>query len=382
MKLHSFLLPLGQPVPAAIPGLDSKSTVMFIFGAPEVLNHPEVFSGLRQAYPECIMIGCSSAGEIYSDGVYDKSVSVAVAKFENTRVKSEAVAISGSSESYETGKKLAESLNAPDLTALFVLSDGLSVNGSNLIRGINSVVKNVIVTGGLAGDGSRFQKTWVVQNSKPASGFVTALALYGNKVQVSHGSQGGWDIFGPERVVTRSEDNVLYELDGRPALDIYKEYLGDMASGLPATALLFPLQIRNGADPQGKSLVRTILSVDEANKSMTFAGDIPTGTYAQLMRANFDRLIDGAASAAQGLGGTTGSSAESLTLAISCVGRRLVLGERVEEEVEATLERLPTGSHQVGFYSYGEISPYVVGEPCELHNQTMTLTTISETKAA
>jgi hypothetical protein len=59
------------------------------------------------------------------------------------------------------------------------------------------------------------------------------------------------------------------------------------------------------------------------------------------------------------------------------VGRRLVLGSRTEEEIEATLEVLPKGTQQIGFYSYGEISPYTAGT-CDLHNQTMTLTTLSE----
>ncbi len=381
MKLNSYLLPMGQRLPSLAPERESPNTVLFLFGAPELSAQPEVFKELRKLYPHSIMIGCSSAGEIFGDGVFDHSLSVAVAKFQKTKVRSAAIPIAGAIHSYEAGKMLAETLNEKDLTGLFILSDGLCVNGSELIRGVNSVVKNVVVTGGLAGDGSRFQKTWVVQDSAPASGFVTALAFYGNKLQIGHGSQGGWDIFGPERIVTDSEGNVLYELDGRPALDIYKEYLGEMASGLPATALLFPLQIRSGREDKHK-LVRTILSVDESKKAMVFAGDIPKGSLAQLMRANFDRLIDGAASAAQDTNPRIASGDRTLALAISCVGRRLVLGERTDEEVEATLERLPPGAHQVGFYSYGEISPYVNGNACELHNQTMTMTTLSEDEAA
>lgn len=172
---------------------------------------------------------------------------------------------------------------------------------------------------------------------------------------------------------------MLYELDGRPALGLYKAYLGDRASGLPATGLLFPLAIRT-SQAEGKVLVRTILAVDEATQSMTFAGDIPEGVFAQLMRANFDRLIQGASEAATlTFDHHNGSHADSptLSIAISCVGRRLVLGERTEEEIEATLEILPKGSRQIGFYSYGEISPYKSGA-CDLHNQTMTLTTIAE----
>jgi hypothetical protein len=183
-------------------------------------------------------------------------------------------------------------------------------------------------------------------------------------------------MLGPEREVTRSDANVLYELDGHPALDLYKEYLGEQADGLPATGLLFPLAIRNEAEADGNT-VRTILAVNENDHSITFAGDIPQGSYVRLMRANFDRLIDGAADAASVINAQSYTSGPILNVAISCVGRRLVLGPRTEEEIEAVLEAMPKGTQQIGYYSYGEISPLASGQ-CDLHNQTMTLTAIWE----
>jgi hypothetical protein len=258
---------------------------------------------------------------------------------------------------------------------MIVFSEGLAVNGSELVRGINFVTgPGVVVTGGLAADGERFRSTWVFDGGEPASRRVVALGLYGDRAVVTHGSKGGWDIFGIERHVTRSEGNVLFELDGKPALKLYKDYLGERASGLPATALLFPLAMRQAGDAS-KQLVRTVLAVNEETQSLTFAGDIPMGSLVQLMRANFDRLIQGASDAATLA--RAGGDGPVLSLAISCVGRRLVLGQRTEEEIEATLEVLPSRTRQVGFYSYGEISPFASG-PCDLHNQTMTLTTLSE----
>ena len=232
------------------------------------------------------------------------------------------------------------------------------------------------MTGGLAGDGSRFQQTWVVQDGQPKSGYITAVGFYGDAVRIGHGSKGGWDMLGLERRVTRSERNVLFELDGRPALELYKEYLGDRAAELPASCLFFPLAIRTEESPE-YPLVRTILAIDEEQQSMTFAGDIPQNSMAQLMRANLDRLVDGASQAATLTGAEMDESCPTLAIAISCVGRRLVLGERTEEEIEAIMDVLPSGATQIGFYSYGELSPYTNGR-CELHNQTMTLTTISE----
>ena len=279
-------------------------------------------------------------------------------------------------DSFGAGLEIGRALADPQLRGVFLLANGnSSVNGSELVHGINEIVGGrAIVTGGLAGDGTRFETTWVLRDGMPAGGVVAAVGMYGDSLLLGHGSKGGWDPFGPERVITRSKANVLYELDGRPALQLYKEYLGDRASGLPATALLFPLVVRAGNDSD-KRLVRTILAIDEVAQSLTFAGDVPQGALAQLMRANLDRLVEGASDAA--LATNASAAGPILSIAISCVGRRLVLSERIEEETEAVLDALPDRTQQIGFYSYGEISPHTDGT-CDLHNQTMTLTTIAE----
>jgi len=281
-------------------------------------------------------------------------------------------------DSRAAGERLARELDPDGLRGVFVLSEGLNVNGSELVRGLNSVLPpHVVVTGGLAGDGERFQGTWVIRDREKRMGAVVAAGFYGERLRIRHGSRGGWDVFGPERRVTRAKGNVLYELDGRPALALYKEYLGERATDLPAAGLLFPLSIRaHAADTE--PLVRCITAVNEADQSMTFAGDVPAGHLAQLMQANFDRLITGASDAADLARGPGDDNGPVLAVAISCVGRRMVLGERTEEETEITLEHLPRGTQQVGFYSYGEISPHTDGA-CDLHNETMTLTTFCET---
>jgi hypothetical protein len=358
---------------APLPGeLDSATTLVYVAAAPEMMDTPAPFAELRKAFPQAAIIGCSSSGEISGAMVNDKSVSVAIAKFDSTTLR-----LATAPANPEAGQKLAHDLRGDGLRSVLVLSDGLAVNGTELVRGLNSgLPENVVVTGGLAGDGDRFKRTWVLDGETPKSGLVTAVGFYGDKVKVAHGSKGGWDKFGPERVVTKSEGNVLFELDGKPALALYKEYLGDRASGLPATGLLFPLAIR-ATQKDEKSLTRTILAVDEAKQTMTFAGDIPQGSYAQLMKANFERLIGGATDAATAAMNDGGAAGPTLAIAISCVGRRLVLGERAEEELEATLGALPKDTTQIGFYSYGELSPYGAGN-CDLHNQTMTLTLLSE----
>jgi hypothetical protein len=360
------------------PALDSKDTLVLAFCAPEYFDNPEPLIELRAAYPQSCIAGCSTAGEIYNDTIYDNSISVAVTKFEKSKVNIVTVDIHNAAQSFEAGEKLAQSLKKDNLKSIIVLSDGLSVNGSALVEGLKmNLNPSVIITGGLAGDGSNFKKTWILHQDKFFHNSITAIGLYGNDIEIGYGSKGGWDIFGTERLITHSEGNVLYEIDGQPALTIYKKYLGDKAKDLPSSGLLFPLAISE--KPLSKNqVVRTILAVNEENQSLTFAGDIPQGWYAQLMKANFDRLIEGASVAGHLAMSQIHVPQNTLNLAISCVGRRLVLGERSEEEVEASLEALGKDAALIGFYSYGEISPSGLGG-CDLHNQTMTLTSISET---
>lgn len=376
LSTFSFDAASGWSLPA-FPPLDSDRTLVMVYGAPEYFDHPRPISELCSAYPRARLIGCSTAGEIAGPSVNDGSLSVAVIRFEYSDIATVAAQIRHAADSHGAGVELARQLDGADLRSVFVLSDGLHVNGSELVKGLASALPpGVVVTGGLAADGDRFRRTWVIQDGQPQSGVITAVGLYGERLRVTHGSRGGWDSFGPERRITRSNSNILYELDGKPALALYKEYLGERASGLPATGLLFPLSIRKEAG-ESRQVVRTILGIDEANQALIFAGDVPKGYLAQLMRANFDRLLNGASLAADQARGDGIVTAPVLAVAISCIGRRLVLGERIEEETESTLENLPPATQQVGFYSYGEISPYTNGS-CDLHNQTMTLTTISE----
>jgi hypothetical protein len=379
MKLSSVVHDAQAGWRGALPAeLDSERTLVLAFGAPSYEQRPEVFAELRAALPRATLIGCSTAGEILGDRISDETLVVMVARFQSTSLCMSWMPVESSVDSYAAGTALVLSLTTRENPrAIFVLSDGTRVNGSELIRGMNSVAhEGIVITGGLAGDGARFGHTWVVGQEGPRSGWVAAVGLYGERLRIGHGSKGGWDIFGVERRVTRSAGNVLYDLDGKPALELYKRYLGERAAGLPATALLFPLSLRADTHTQER-LVRTILGIDEATQSMTFAGDVPKGSLVQLMRANSERLIEGAAGAALATRGSAVQDGSTLCIAVSCVGRRLVLGERTEEEVESALEVMPAATQLVGFYSYGEISPFTSGR-CELHNQTMTLTSFQE----
>lgn len=347
------------------------------FGAPQILADPEVWQRLREKWSTSLIVACSTAGEISGTQVLDDSLALTAIRFDRTLVRCAEVVLSEGMSSAEVGRKLAEQLLGGDLVHVFVLSDGLKVNGSELVAGLTAALpSHVSLTGGLSGDGARFERTYVCVNRFDGVQRVAAIGFYGKHLNVSFASMGGWDTFGPERRITRSRDNVLFELDGQPALDLYEQYLGDHAAALPASGLNFPLSVRLTRDTPG--VVRTILAIDREARSLTFAGDVPTGAFAQLMRANFERLVEGAEGAARTCQGGVRGSAPELAILISCVGRKLVLKQRIEEEVEAVRQVLGEATPLTGFYSYGEISPFTPTARCELHNQTMTITTLSE----
>jgi hypothetical protein len=377
----------GWVPPLSAAAVESAQLVL-VFGARRVLCNSALIQSIRARYPAALLFGCSTAGEICGTRVLDDSLVVTAIDFEHTEVRGTTVDVNATVSSSEAGEILgtnlphsvhcAESDSVDPLVHVLLLSDGSRVNASDLIRGLSShLPPGVSVTGGLAGDGEKFGETFVLADDIPRAGAVAAVGLYGPRLKVKFGSMGGWNPFGPDRIITRSQGNVLLELDKRPALNLYKQYLGDHAQGLPATGLMFPLSIRTKASDA--AVVRTILAVDEQQQSLTFAGNIPEGASARLSKANVERLIDGAIDAARICHDPAGTPGPALAVLISCVGRKLVMKQRVEEEIEGIREVLGDCTTLAGFYSYGEIAPFRAGASCELHNQTMTITTLTET---
>lgn len=354
-----------------------KPQLVFAFGDRFILKDPKRYEELKNFYPEAQIVFASTSGNILGVNLDDQSIITTALAFEkSSTVKVQRINISAALDSYNAGSLLANQLPKEGLKHIFLLADGHLVNGTELVNGILSIIQSSItLSGGLAGDGIRFEKTVVGLNSLPTEGEIVAIGFYGPNLKFGMGSVGGWDPFGMERKITRASKNVLYELDGQSALKLYKKYLGDQAKDLPGSALLFPLAIRE--HEQAMPLVRTILSINEEEKSMTFAGNIPEGWYAQLMKANFDRLVDGAIQAANFSLEEINSSPD-LAILISCVGRRIVLDQRTEEEIESVQDVIGKDVRIIGFYSYGEIAPTNSNSKCELHNQTMTITTITE----
>ncbi|MBY0463333.1 MAG: FIST C-terminal domain-containing protein [Burkholderiales bacterium] len=336
---------------------------------------------LQQALPSAQWVGCSTAGEISGEGVSDGTIVLTALHFDQPAFRVASEQIHGMADSLGVGERLGHKLASPALRHVLVLGQGADINGSGLVEGLKRTLgADVVITGGLAGDGGRFTGAQVLGPDGVSGKDIVAIGFDGPGWHITHGSFGGWQRFGPIRTVTRCDGNVLYELDGERALDIYKRYLGDYAAQLPASGLLFPWSVL-GDDRDAIGVTRTILGVNEADGSLVLAGDVPQGGHMQLMHASVDALVDAAESAATAAKASAATKGDTLALLVSCIGRKLVMGARVDEEVEAVGQVMGRGTTVTGFYSNGEISPHHGSFDCKLHNQTMTITLVSEVAA-
>lgn len=378
MKAFLFKLAGIQPELSENPiSVNSNNvSLLLVFGSKEKLLEQDYYSILKADFPASDIVFCSTAGEIFNQAVCENSITVVALEFEKTTIQSRIINIQDYTDSKQAGMALMSSFDYTDLSHVLVFSDGNKVNGSQLVKGFNSANSQVTVSGGIAGDGNNFQSTLTGLNQTAGEGYIVAIGFYGSALQVTQVSKAGWDMFGLEKTVTKSVDNRLFEIDHTNALELYKLYLGNHAAMLPGSALLFPLSVL--LNENSKPVVRTILSIDEGTQSMIFAGDVPEGAKIRFMKANFDKLVDAATSAAQELLEQNNNVSPEFALVVSCVGRKLVLGNRIEEEVEAVTDVLGQDTTLAGFFSYGELASSEGAGKCNLHNQTITITSFRE----
>jgi hypothetical protein len=354
-----------------------NNPLVLVFASRDLLENKSVIEDIRNEFPYEHLVFGSTSGEIVGESVYDNSIIITAIEFEKSTFEIKTASIFDFEKNARLlGDSLIKELSPQNLKHVFVLSEGSFVNGSALIDGIESNLKNNIsITGGMCGDGARFEKTVASYKENPKEGEVIVIGFYGDSLEISFASVGGWHPFGPERLITKSEGNILFEIDDLPALDLYSKYLGDKASELPQSSLLFPLNVT----PKDKKnpVVRTILNINKENNSMILAGDVPEGSKVQLMMSSVDSIANGAFEAAK-LAMENRTNKPQLALLVSCIGRKIVMDQRVEEEIEGVREVIGSETITTGFYSYGEMAPCHGGQECDLHNQTMTLTLISE----
>lgn len=378
MKTRQAVVTDPSDLLAALPDLQSIAPDwILVFAAPAFFSEATFAETLRRAFPDALLSGCSTAGEINRQGCQDGTCILTAVRFDTVRPYPATTSLEGMEDSRAAGLRIGRQLPIDGLRAIMVFGPGVQINASALLEGIAAVVgRNIPLTGGLAGDGGAFRQTWTLGPAGATRNDVVAIGFYGDRLHFSHGSYGGWETFGPARKVTRCEGNILFELDGAPALDVYKRYLGDYARDLPASGLLFPFAML-GRDHGEMGLIRTILGISENDGSLTLAGEIDPDGYLKLMHASTDRLVGGAEKAAEAAH-CIRAGGDGLAVLVSCVGRKLVMGERVDEEVEAVADIFAPPIVLSGFYAYGEFSPFGPERSCHLHNQTMTVAYLSE----
>lgn len=358
--------------------MDSLHTLIMIFGNPDIEQYQPQLQEIREVFPLAIMTGCSSFASIAQDKIFDDGFTISITQFEQTTIKLAFTILQDSADSYAGGRRIGQQLAAPDLRGVIILADGVYTRGTALIHGITHELGTQInMVGGLASDKETFKKNWVLNGSKKMPRAVCGIGLYGKYLGISTRAKDGWHPFGLERTVTRSQGHTLYELDHYPALALYQEYLGKRANDLPQSALHFPLAVWH--KDRKNYIIRAVLAVDEATHSLRCAGEIPEGSCAQLMYACSENLVEGAEEAAIQIRKQLPACCGALwALAISCYGRKVIMQEESDQELEAILEQLPAGTQQIGFYSYGELAPNQDLGICSLYNETMTLTVIYE----
>ena len=353
----------------------SLVNIVFLFGDTDCIKDEKKFFELKELFPNAKIVGCSSSGNIFNSAVTKFQMVATAVVFEKASVEISSINFNENDDIEKLSENLINNLPKENLKHIFLLSDGLLINGSQLTRGINKVNKLIPVTGGMAGDGARFCETYVIANDIPAQRAIVAVGFYGDSLFIQSGCFAGWSEFGAQRTITKSIGNVLYEIDDEPALDLYKKYLGEYAVDLPNSGLRFPLNIKE--DDNSPEVIRTLLSINEEEKSITFAGDVPIGFKARLMKPDIEELIEGAGKAAEAISKINDKTA--LGLVVSCVGRKIVMNQLIDDEIEIIQDTLGDNVNLTGFYSYGEIAPFQDDLlTCKLHNQTMTLTTIYE----
>jgi hypothetical protein len=366
-------LPGTSPLPSA--------NLVLVFGSVKRFTEGKLQGFLKARYPTAQLVGCTTSGEISPSGVYDDSIQITAIQWEKTIQRVAQTKMSGMQNSFEAAAGLAKQLKADSLRTILVISDGLNVNGSELLKGFQSVLGDIPIVGGLAGDGGAFVKTLQLFNDTISDNQVIAVGLYGDALITSSGALGGWKPYGPPRKVTKSEKNVVFELDGKPALPLYRMYIGEAFSrGLPGTGLKFPLAVIEEGKREVEK-IRTLLAVDAKNNSLTFAGNVEEGETVRLCQTNHDRLVEGAGSAANLVMdslSTNKTNQPGLAVLVSCVGRKGVMAEQVGDEVKLVQQILGAQTSVTGFYSYGELAPRPNTTDSILHNQTMTIGYLSE----
>ena len=348
----------------------------WLFCAPEK-GLKDLLGGINDALGIRNIIGCTTDGEISSDGF--RTDSAVLGGIVSDQIDFHLASVKDLGQDCErAGITLAAKL-PENVNYIQLFSDGLTGNGCAILRGLESVLdKTIPVCGGTAGDAGRFRRTWQFAGNRVFSNGAVAIGFSGN-FQVGTGASSGWSPIGLAKKVTRSVDNILYELNGEPALNVYERALGKHASKLPAVGVEYPLGLVTERGAEGEKdylLLRATMSVNRKEGAISLAGEIPEGSTVHICCGDSASLLEAAKKAGRLALADLEGRRPVMIFIYSCMARRLILGRQVEEEINCIREAVGPDLPVLGFYTYGEYGRIKKGGPNRLQNETVTVSVI------
>ncbi len=337
----------------------------------------ELINGIGDAVATPNLIGCTGAAEISTAGFNTKSV--VLGGIASDRIEFEVVFTKNINRNSELAGKELAGLFSSKVQHIQLFSDGVTGNGCALLRGMNSMLDDYIpITGGTSGDTGEFNKSWQFAGKQLLCDAAVAIGFTGD-FKVGTGVQSGWSPVGLPKKVTRSSGNVLYELNGEPALNVFKRFLGKHAEKLPAVGVEYPLGFysRDGSTAgKDQFMLRATMAVNHKEGSITFAGDVPEGTMAHLTCGDNNSILEATEKAIQTAVNQLDDTTPVMAFFYSCMARKTLLGLRTKEEFERVNLKLAGNIPILGFYSFGEYSRVKRGGPCLFHNESAVLSVI------
>ena len=357
--------------------LSKKANLVIAFGPENLIKETEKYEELKSMYPTADIVMSSSISGIIGNDIMDSSIVLSALHFEKTKIQTIEVDIREVKDSFDAGAHLSANLDKDDLSGLVVLSDSLPlVNGSHLLTGIYfNLSEHVPVTGGLSSNYNN-SSALIGLNKPPETGKIIGIGFSGQHFKIGHGIDAGWTSFGTERFITKAKDNVVYKLDHLTPYEFYTQYLEGIVESVDAASMHFPLGLR--LEGTKSRLIRSALSINKKDGSMTFSGDVPEGGSVRMMKTNVSNLIDSAAAAARRSLTNFKIKNPDFSLVINCVGRSEILNEWSQEENDAIINNIGKDTSVMGTYSHGEFSPLDKNKKSELQNQSIIITSFKE----
>jgi hypothetical protein len=337
----------------------------------------DLLRGICEAVGSSALVGCTTDGEISSEG-YSLGSAV-LGGIVSDKIQAQVVSVQGLGEASEkSGIELAR-LFDPYVRHVQIFTDGLTENGCAILRGLRSELGDEVpISGGAAGDGGKFRQTFQFIGTKVLSDAIVGIGFSG-EFKLGAGVRSGWSAIGTAKKVTRATGNVVYELNGQPALEVYERFLGKHAADLPSVGVEYPFGFLDATGECGdvdQYILRATMSVNRDQGSIVFAGEIPEGTTVRLTCGDYGSIIEAAEEAATQALIELGTGSPSMIFFYSCMARKIVLGRRTHEEVDRIRSVFGPKVPMIGFYSYGEYCRQRCGGPSLFHNETATVTVI------